>query len=260
MKIACSTLSFDGLPLSDALERIKALGFEYVDLGVQEKWAHIYPSSLLRDFKQTSLYLANLLRKTGLKVVSFNVNIIASTWDSYIKYFEPVCRLAGFLEVFLITIPALSKGSDLRQEIERAKYLLRICRMYNVKLTYETFIGTLTEDPRVALDLVQAVPGLGLTLDPSHYISLGLSEEEFSMLYPYVLHVHLKDAELGFDHLQVPVGKGVVPFSKIVAGLSEVGYSGVFTIEYFDPARFGGEQFDHVEEIKKLRELLLAIK
>ena len=37
------------------------------------------------------------------------------------------------------------------------------------QMTIETHIGQVTEDPAVAAEIARRVPGLGLTLDPSHY-------------------------------------------------------------------------------------------
>lgn len=45
--IACSTLAFSRLTLPDALTRIAAMGFRYVDIAAHEGWAHLQPSELV---------------------------------------------------------------------------------------------------------------------------------------------------------------------------------------------------------------------
>ena len=49
MRIACSSLAFSRQSLEESLQRIAALGFRYVDVGIQENRAHINPSDIERD-------------------------------------------------------------------------------------------------------------------------------------------------------------------------------------------------------------------
>ena len=47
-----------------------------------------------------------------------------------------------------------------------------------------THSETLTADPQVAVELCQAVPGLGLTLDPSHYLQGPKPDVDFDCVFP----------------------------------------------------------------------------
>ena len=78
------------------------------------------------------------------------------------------------------------------------------------------------------------MPGLGLTLDPSHYYAGPLQGGAFEALLPYVRHVHLRDAGGSWEEIQVPVGKGRVEFSRLFHLLRQNGYTGDFVIEYID--------------------------
>ena len=68
-----------------------------------------------------------------------------------------------------------------------------------VRLGIETHIGTLTEAPETALQLIQAVAGLGLTLDVSHYYC-NSREKAAEALLPFVYHVHLRDCGRGAEN------------------------------------------------------------
>jgi sugar phosphate isomerase/epimerase len=99
--------------------------------------------------------------------------------------------------------------------------------------------------------LFEAMPALGLNLDPSHlvwqFIDIQRVVREFgSRIY----HVHAKDLEIDRDGLyengvmslgmgwQVPrmPGLGEVPWNRFIAGLIAAGYDGVVSVEHEDRA------------------------
>ena len=52
-----------------------------------------------------------------------------------------------------------------------------------------THAQTLTADPQVAVALCQAVPGLDLTLDPSHFLQGPNPNVDYDSVFPYVQNV-----------------------------------------------------------------------
>jgi sugar phosphate isomerase/epimerase len=103
-----------------------------------------------------------------------------------------------------------------------------------VQLTVETHVGRLTELPDVAVRLCQEAEGVALTLDPSHYHAGPNRGADYAAVYPYVRHVHLRDAGRRWEEIQVPAGSGEVDFDALVRGLHGTGYEGKFAIEYID--------------------------
>ena len=81
-----------------------------------------------------------------------------------------MCRLGRLLTVPVVTIPAADVGADLNIEVKRLTQLCRLAEAEGVILSVETHASKMTADPARALDLCHRVPGLGLTLDPSHYV------------------------------------------------------------------------------------------
>src|SRR5262249_26082232 len=73
-------------------------------------------------------------------------------------------------------------------------------------------------------------PGLGLTLDPSHYIAGSPQVKTFDQVYPYVRHVHLRDTGRGPNQFQVHVGQGEIAYGRVIAQLSRCHYDRLLTV------------------------------
>src|SRR4051812_38728930 len=68
--VACSTLCFSKQPLSEALRAIGELGFNKVDLAVDESGTHLRPSAVAADVARA----AQLLRHgPGLAIAAFHI-------------------------------------------------------------------------------------------------------------------------------------------------------------------------------------------
>src|SRR5262249_37341125 len=119
-----------------------------------------------------------------------------------------------------------------------------------------TLSGTLTEDPDTAVLLCQRVPGLGLTLDPSHYIAGHHAGKGFDQVYPYVRHVHLRDTGRGPNQFQVHVGQGEVEYGRLIAQLSRFHYDRLLTVDIRDTA---DPAFPREHEVRKLKYLLESL-
>ena len=89
------------------------------------------------------------------------------------RRFEAMCRLAKPLTVAVLTIQAAPLDTPFGDEVKRLTALAGYAMREGLVLAVETHSETLTADPAAAVALCKAVPGLGLTLDPSHYIQAG---------------------------------------------------------------------------------------
>src|SRR5581483_6614361 len=103
-----------------------------------------------------------------------------------------------------------------------------------IQLTVTTHTGTLTEDPDTAVLLCQRVPGLGLTLRPSHYIAGPHQGKSHDQVFPYVRHVHSRDTGRGPNQLQVRVGQGEIEYGRIITQLSRQNYDRILTVDIHD--------------------------
>lgn len=231
MKLGCSTLLFSRLQLDEACRNIEALGFRHVDLGMLEGWAHVDPSEADADPDGTADRVRRALG--GLSPLSCN----ASRNNP-----EATLRLAAAIGAPVVTFPASRPGTPLAAEAAALRGLVVLGRNLGLQVTVETHIGQMTEDVGTAVRLCELVQGLGLTLDPSHYTAGPHQGREFGAVYPYVRHLHVRDASHGgWDEVQTDFGKGKVPWASILMGLRSVGYDDGITVEYVDTLPAGNQ-------------------
>src|SRR5205807_8348710 len=123
-------------------------------------------------------------------------------------------------------------------------------------LTVATRVGTLTELPATAQELCARVPGLGLTLDPSHFLAGPGQGANYDELFPYVRHVHLRDTGRGPGQFQVRVGQGEIEYGRIIAQLARHHYDRLLTVEIDDVP---DAPYPVDQEVRKLKYLLESL-
>ena len=107
----------------------------------------------------------------------------------------------------------------------------------------------MTQDPDTAVVLCDNVKGLGITLDPSHFIVGPHAGGPFEQVMKYVYHVRLRDT--GKDQFQVRVGQGEVEYNRLVNQLGKAHYDRALC------ADLGAiPDVDHMAEMRKMRLLL----
>ncbi len=247
MYVACSSLCFSRYPLTHALHTINELHFQKVDLALHEGGPHLKPSEVAADVNRVAV----LLRKANVAYAAFHVEIGDTDPNAYRETLRAVCRLGRLLAVPVVNIPAAPIGSDPSAEVTRLTGLNRVAQSEGVILTVETHNQALTADPAQAIDLCRKVPGLGLTLDPSHYLVGTTSIRDFDDVYPHVRHVRLRDTAR--DQLQVKVGQGQLEYGKIISQLSRERYRRALTVDIHD---FGHLPMPPEPEVRKLKYLL----
>jgi sugar phosphate isomerase/epimerase len=250
--VACSTLCFKNHPLDEALRTIRDLHFAKADLAVNERGPHLKPSDLAGDIGK----IAQKLKAANLPIAAVRVEFAAPDGEETRKQLRGVCRLARVLTVPLITVPAAPKGSDFAAEVCRLQDWVKLAESEGVILTVETHADTLTADPMGAVELCRRVPGLGITLDPSHYLTGTHGTVNYDPLYPYVRHVRLRDTGTKPDAFQVRIGQGEMEYGRIVAQLDRFRYDRALTVDVQDVAN---TPFPVEPEVRKLKYLLESL-
>jgi sugar phosphate isomerase/epimerase len=251
--VACSTLCFGRSLLEDALRVIAELEFNKFDVAVHEHGGQLRPSEVAADVGHAA---ARLRHGPGLTPAAFSVALDAPTAADYDRQFRAVCRLARISAVPLLTMAPAGAGTGLDAEVRRLTHLARLADADGVMVTVATLTGTLTEDPDTAVELCQRVPGLGLTLDPSHYIAGPHQGKNYDQVFPHVRHVHLRDTGRGPNQFQVRVGQGEVEYGRIVAQLARQHYERVLTVAVHDTP---DAPFAMGPEVRKLKYLLESL-
>jgi sugar phosphate isomerase/epimerase len=248
--VACSTLCFGKYPFERALQIIAELGFSKVDVAIHEEGPHLKPSQVAADVHTSA---TRLRLGPGLTPCAFSV---ATESPADTAEFAAVCRLARLTSVPVVTIAPASSGTGLDAEARRLKKLAVVAAREGVMLTVATLAGTLTETPEAAVELCQRVAGLGLTLDPSHYVAGPNQGASWDAVYPYVRHVHLRDTGAGPNQFQVRIGQGEIEYGKIVSMLARYHYDRVLTVDVRD---IPDAPFAMEPEVRKLKYLLESL-
>ncbi|MCI0379222.1 MAG: sugar phosphate isomerase/epimerase [Gemmataceae bacterium] len=253
MFVACSTMCFARCPLDRALRIIGELEFSKLDVAVHEHGPHLKPSEVVAD---VSAALQRIRIGPSLTPAAFSVEIDAPTPEEADRQMQAVCRLARMSTVSVLTIAAAAAGAPMDAEVQRLKNLVRIVETQGLVLTVATRTGTLTEAPAAAVHLCELVPGLGLTLDPSHYINGPHQGASYDEVFPYVRHVHLRDTGRAQGRFQVRVGQGEVEYGRIINQLERYDYERLLSVSIHDVAE---APFAMETEVRKLKYLLESL-
>jgi sugar phosphate isomerase/epimerase len=254
--VACNTLCFSKEPLESALRHIADLELEKIELSVVEGGPHLRPSEVADNSEAA---LQRLRHGPSLIATALGLDfgaLLDPTDPALRKRFEAMFRLAKPLTVAVLTTQAAPLGTPFDDEVQRLSALTALAMREGLVLTVETHSQTLTADPAAAIELCEAVPGLGLTLDPSHYINGPNQGRDFDAVYPYVQNVHLRDTGKGPGEFQVRVGQGEVEYGRVINQLTRFGYDRALTISIFDHL---DSDFDTEVEVRKLKLLLESL-
>jgi sugar phosphate isomerase/epimerase len=253
MYVACSTQCFARLPLEKALRLMAELEFSKVDVAICENGSHLKPSEVAKDVAEAAL---RIRIGPSLTPAAFSVEFDVKSDSEYLRQLKAICRLARTTAVTLLCIPAGSNGSGLDAEVARLRPLVKMVESEGLILTVPTRIGTVTELPSGARELCERVPGLGLMLDPSHYINGPHQGGAYDELFPYVRHVHLRDTGKAPGKLQVRVGQGEVEYGRIISQLQRHRYDRLLSVALHDIAE---APFAMETEVRKLKYLLESL-
>ncbi len=253
MYVACSTRCFARFPLERALRIISELEFSKLEVAISESGPHLKPSEVAEDI---SLAGQRIRIGPSLSPAAFDVEIEAENDEVFKKQLKAICKLARTSAVSVLTLPASPVAFGVENEIKRLKNLVAIVQGEGLVLCLATHVGTLTETPSVAAELCNRVPGLRLTLDPSHYINGPHQGGSFDELFPFVSHVHLRDTGKAPGKFQVRIGQGEIEYGRIISQLTRHRYDRLLTVAIHDLA---DAPYAMETEVRKLKFLLESL-
>ncbi len=248
MFVAASSECFGDLSLDGVFSRLVGLEYNNVEIALHENGGQIKPSDILANLDEV---VAKCRETQRLTISGFSVDIQAED-ELYYEQFAACCRLAKATKVVTLTIPAAELGTPFNAEIERLQRMVSIAAVDGVLVAVKTETGRITQDPDTAVVLCDNVKGLGIALDPSHYIYGPHAGGNYDQVMPHVLNVHLRDTSK--DNLQVRVGQGQVEYSRLVSQLAKNGYKRALTVHIVEVP-----DVDHAAELRKMRLLLESL-
>jgi len=260
LEIACSTYAYIGLPLGEAFSRIRADGFEYAELVLHDspEWGHLRPADIMKDPDGAAGRVKMAEDESGIRVLASTVSLFENiAWQR--GEFEAVCRFLRDLRIHIATIPA-GRGNE-NMEMFRLRDLRDLAAKYGVMLAVEpqsmmNWGNSLYILPYEAASFAQEETGHRLTLDTGHLLHAGTRQEDWTQIFKWIVHIHLRDACQASGESQVPYGDGLLDLKSLVKNLRTAGYAGSFTVEYLNGWE-EGVKLDAVRESGRLRDALV---
>lgn len=243
MFVAASTQCFADKPFAEACQQLTDLEYDKFEIWMDESSPHLKPSDVAANPERFTNLCRELTRLTPI-AIDLAHHVPADQ-------FGEICRVGTLLRITQITIPASPLGTPFNEEIDRLRARLTVASEAGIRLSLKTRTGLLTEDPHTAVELCQAVKGLGITLDPSYYLCHPRGQQPYDQIFPHVYHAHLRDTSA--SALQVPVGLGEIDYSRLVNQLRRFHYNRALSVELL-PALMG--DVDRALEMRKIRMLL----
>ena len=245
MIVAASTSCISGEPLVEVFDRLVDLEYTYAELVIGEQGV-IPPSQIAARYDSVVQ-----LRRSSRRIVPISIFFDVDPGSSeFVEQFTQACQLAKDCKIVVVTVHAAFPGTPFNEEVDRLKELVKIGLQYGVVLGVATEAGHITDTPETAVSLCKFVKGLGITLDPSHYIYNLPKPKDYESVLPYVCHVRLRDTTQ--KQFQTRVGQGVVEFGKqLVDRLNQIEYRRALCVDLAPLP-----DVDQLAELRKMRLLL----
>jgi sugar phosphate isomerase/epimerase len=245
---SCTDFTFPLLPHKDALELISMLGIGAVDLGFLQDRSHIQPSHVAGDPAAGGRRLKKLLDEKGLAAADVFLQSALDFTSLALNQPRQEARQKSRAD-FLCALEFASgcgcrhitclPGALFPEESETASRERAYAELawrtakageYGFVLGVEAHRGSLADTPEKAQALVNAVPGLTLTLDYSHFIRSGFTQNEITPLLACASHFHARGASPNM--MQTPLKESAIDFAQVVRDMKAAGYNEVITLEY----------------------------
>jgi sugar phosphate isomerase/epimerase len=275
MELTCTSFSFPLLPFETSLRQIALLEIPNVDLGAHADGPHLKPDRIEANPLREADLATRAVDAAGIGVADLFPTFGEGFRDRPVNTPDPAVRAAnrrrfeGFVEFCRraecpgitllpgVVLPEMGEERSFELAREALTELVEIGRSADLRVSIEAHLESVVEEPERALALVEAVPGLQLTLDYSHFIAAGIPVERVHPLLPHAGHFHARQAAPG--HLQRPRRLGTIDFADIMRRLSELSYPGAICIEYTWQEWRGCNTEDVVSESVLLRDELKQI-
>ena len=246
MFTAASSQCFAERTLADACQGITDLEYDKVEIWMNEESDHLKPSEVASDPERM---VARFRDSTRLTPIALNLD--HEIPDDQV---EGIVNYAKLLRVTQLTVRSSQIGTPFNTEIDRLRTITNAAGLHGIRVSIKTERGRLTEDPHTAVEFCQSVNGLGITLDPSHYIYGYPEPMNCDMTTKHVYSVQLRDTSA--ESLQVQVGLGLVDYNRLINQLRNEKYNRALIVSLL-PEHTDKET--RALEMRKLRLLLESL-
>lgn len=257
MKISfCSiALRKEACSLLDIISRVSALGYDGLEI-----WGNHLKRELLPEIKD-----ALVQHRLPVSMLSPYFDFTGSEADRQrsLVHAKEVIDFAAYLESPLVRVFTGVIGSTrATPEMKRAcvnalRETAKIAGSVGVTLALETHPSTLTDNTEAAVELLAAVdsPDVRLNLDIYHFWEVhGDALMVLDKLFPYVVHVHAKNARLDTEERSIQphpflhdrqaqqdfegicfLEDGLMEYKPFLSSLAKRDFDGYISVEWFGP-------------------------
>lgn len=271
-KLSCADFSFPLLTHDHSLDLIAMLGFKGVDIGLFERRSHLWPSREFREVAKSARKLRRKLQARGL--VASDIYLQAD--PDFVPYaanhpevgrrrkarrlFEQTLEYAhGCGAAHLSALPGAAFAQERRTDsfkrcCDEMSWRVERAAQARIPFGIEAHVGSIVPKPGDAMRLLQNVPGLTLTFDPTHFVYAGFSESQFEPLLAHASHHHCRGGRRG--RLQCSFKDNQIDYRRIVRSARRAGYQGWFCMEYVWIDWEHCNETDNLSETIRFRNLL----
>jgi sugar phosphate isomerase/epimerase len=273
MRLACADYTWPAVTHGLALDIIRGLGFDAVDIGFMAGRSHVRPEVAGEDAATWAGRVRERCETRGL-VVSDVFAQPASFEEMAVNHPDTAQqqRAAAFFRGTLefarkLGSPGLTllpgvvfESEDWEQAAKRAADALRWrvaeAGAAGVALSVEPHIGSVIDTPARASALLEMTPGLTLTLDYGHFVAAGAAEETIEPLLGQARHVQCRGGAPG--RLQASMRVSTIDFPRMTRQLAAAGYTGFLACEYVWSEWQRCDEVDNLTETAALRNVLVT--
>jgi len=194
----------------------------------------------------------------GLKVSAIGSPIgkvrLDEPFDKHLDKFKHAVDLALFFETSFIRMFSYyaPEGEDIDnfrdQVLERLTKQLDVIKDVDIVMVHENEAGIYGHSAQNCVDLAKSLdsPKFRLAYDPANFVWAEKITDNvrscWPLMQPWVVHIHIKDWELGADTGSMP-GRGDGQIKELLSELAQMNYEGSLTLEPHLQAggQFGGK-------------------
>ena len=274
-KLACADFTFPLLPHDKVLQLIAMLEFAGVDIGLFENRSHLWPSRECAQLNLAAQRLKSQLDSHGLAAADIFLQMDpdftpyainhpeAARRQKARDYFIRTLEYAGQVGArHVTTLPGVefdgaAPADAWQRAVDELHWRVEQARRFDIVFGVEPHVGSIVPHPRLAVQLVDQVPGLTLTLDYTHFIRLGMADVEVEPLVTLASHFHVRGARPG--RLQTAFKDNTIDYARVLNVMRATGYTGWLGIEYIWLDWEGCNECDTISETILFRDHLRAL-
>lgn len=275
-RFSCADFTFPLLPHDGALQLIKLMGIDAVDLGFFVDRSHLRPEHVRRDaagaarkfnarLGDLGLVLADVFLQTSADPHTVPANhpdrAVRDKTRELFKLAIEFAHTAGCRH--LTGLPGVSHAglsdADARAlAADEASWRAAESAPAGIVYAVEAHVGSICPSPETTLEFLQQSQGVTLTLDYGHFVYQGMSNESTHALLPHATHFHARAGCKG--RLQSALKNNTIDFARILTGLRQARYKGFICLEYVWVDWEHCNETDNVSETILLRDHLRELE